>query len=71
MNGPLDTILDLIADVGFRCFWRVFAGVVLGLGVTYALLKLFEMDVHQVWPYVIGGIVGLVYGIRWQAGQSY
>lgn len=70
MNGPLDTIFDLLVDLGFRYYWRIIVGVALGLGGAYTLLKLFEMNAHQVWPYVVGGVLGLAYGICWQARST-
>jgi len=70
MNSLLDMVLGLLGDIGLSYFWRVFAGIALGLGAAYTLLMIFEMDVHRVWPYVVGGILGLVYGFYWQARSS-
>lgn len=50
--------------------WRIYLSALLGVFFAYTLVKLFGMDAYQMWPYVVGLIVGLVYGACWHLRDS-
>jgi len=37
---------------------------------AYTLVKLFGMDAFKMWPYIVGLVIGLVYGACWHLRDS-
>ena len=71
LNGLLTGLRAVGADgPSVEHAWRIYLSALLGVFFAYTLVKLFDMDPLKAWPYIVGLIVGLVYGAYWHLRES-